>query len=50
MDVIITDHSRREWMPVYMSLMEVWIELSTTVCPESLSRDILNQKHWSLGR
>jgi hypothetical protein len=50
MVVIIIDHSRREWMPVCMSLMEVQIELSTAASPESPNREILNQKHWSLGR
>jgi hypothetical protein len=50
MDVIIIDHSKREWMPVCMSLMAVWIELSTAVNPESLNMEILDQKHWSPGR
>jgi hypothetical protein len=40
MDIIIIDHSRREWIPVCMSLMAVWIEISTTANLESPIRDI----------
>jgi hypothetical protein len=37
-------------MFVCMSLMVVRIDLSMAANPESPNREILNQKHWSLGR
>jgi hypothetical protein len=50
MYVIIIDHFIKEWMPMCMILMEVQTELSKIASPKSRSMEILNQKHWSLGR